>query len=359
MENNSTDQSTTPTQNPPSSKKKFFGLLLLAIAILGAFGFYYTTQKKAKTPKLADTPKTTEAKTFSCADTNNLNALKQSLTTLIRNNAESNVKASKDAYDTKQLNEWLNSTQVVSIKNVRTKTKDSEENLLVCESTVAVKASQEMWDNAKMAMDLPQICDSEGCESDSYIYSLDERVGNSDLRLKKGVLEGSFEYRVSQTDEGDITLDLSKYSSSAIDTVVEAISSAVRLDAIKEQAAKFEANQSEKQALSQHAIEIRVKELGETQTRLDSELNEVWQEIGETNRNARREEQKDWLEKRDVECQLEGSKSLYDLSDDEKEPYQIGYESWTDEMRQQDAKIRTMKCSNKRTAARIKELRGF
>lgn len=356
MDNQPTQQLSESTNQPSSKKKIFLGLLLLALIIFGAFGFYLATHKKTKVTKLEDTPKTTEAQTLSCSDTNNLNALKQSVNSLIRSNVQSSVKASKDHYDSKQLEDWLKSTQAISIKSVRTNTKESENNLLVCESTLSIKAPQAMWDNAQKAMDLPQICEGE-CEEENYIYSLDERISNSDLRFKNGILEGSFEYRISQTDQGDIALDLTKMTSSVIDTVVEAISSAVRLDAIKEQAAKFEANQSEKQALSQHAIEIRVKELGETQARLDSELNQVWQEIGESNRNAHRDEQKEWLEKRDVECKLEGNKSLYDLSEDEKEPYQIGYESWTDEMRQQDAQIRTMKCSNKRTSARIKDLK--
>ena len=106
----------------------------------------------------------------------------------------------------------------------------------------------------------------------------------------------------------------------------------------------------------QKAMDIRNKELESEKTSLVESLNQAWDSLADEQRIEIKQAQADWFEKRDVDCKVLAQKSVYSLSDNEKETYQKQYQYWNDQMKQQNERMQYIKCFNAETKKRISYL---
>ena len=111
--------------------------------------------------------------------------------------------------------------------------------------------------------------------------------------------------------------------------------------------------------LAQKAMDIRKKELDEDKTKAVEKMALVWNNLIEEQRTSLENDQKQWVEKRDVDCQVISQKSVYNLSDEQKETYQKHSNYWNEEMGKQNQTMQYTKCFTQRTTERTVYLQNL
>lgn len=252
------------------------------------------------------------------------------------------------------------------LKGVTTITQEKPNtNILECSSQLIVhlpKGLQKRSENAYLEM--PCADEGEYCsgryESAGYatIHDYIEDSEN-DLIFKNDQVMGKLKYTITKTDKDGLSLSVPSQSS-----VITAIAFIAKTAAQYESYAKENAEgnreieksakeESEQRNLAKKSLEIRKKELDKEKLSGVERLNQSWDNLSVELKEKYKQEQVTWFEKRDVDCKVISQKSVYQLSDSEKETYQEHSRYWDEALEAQNMQMQYNKCFIERTNERV------
>lgn len=251
------------------------------------------------------------------------------------------------------------------LKGVTTLTQDIKNtNILECSSQLTVhlpKGLQKRSENAYKEM--PCADEGEYCggryEGEGYTTLhdyLEDR--ENDLSLANDQLVGSLKYSITKTDKDGLSLTVPSQSA-VINAIAFVAKTAAQYEAyVKENAEgnreieKSQKEQAEQKDLAKKALEIRKKELDSEKSSAVERLNQSWDNLSVELKAKYKQEQATWFEKRDVDCKVISQKSVYQLSDSEKETYQKHSRYWDEALEAQNTQMQYNKCFIERTNER-------
>ncbi|ALH96409.1 hypothetical protein [Acinetobacter equi] len=249
------------------------------------------------------------------------------------------------------------------IKGVTTLTPDDDKNGkdLKCTSQLIIHLPKGLQQRAENAF-LERPCEECDHEYNNNNYTLHDALESDDYIFKNDQLLSDLRYAITKTDKDGLYLSVSNQIA-VIEGIVSVSQYAAEYEAYvkenkqdKERIKQHEQEHMEQTELAQKAMDIRNKELESEKTSLVESLNQAWDSLADEQRIEIKQAQADWFEKRDVDCKVLAQKSVYSLSDNEKETYQKQYQYWNDQMKQQNERMQYIKCFNAETKKRISYL---
>lgn len=247
------------------------------------------------------------------------------------------------------------------IKGVTTLTSEDEKNSkeLKCTSQLIIHLPKGLQQRAENAF-LERPC--EECGDYENNYTLHDALESDDYTFNNDQLLSNLRYMITKTDQDGLHLSVSNQIS-VIEGVVSVSQYAAEYeDYVKENKQDDERQKQytkeniEQMALAQKAMDIRNKELEKEKALSVERLNQAWDALSDEQRDEMKQTQADWFEKRDVDCKVIAQKSVYSLSDHEKETYQKQFNYWNEQMQQQNERMQYIKCFNEETKNRISYL---
>lgn len=248
------------------------------------------------------------------------------------------------------------------LKGVTTLTQETPNtNVLECATQLIVylpKGLQKRSENAYLEM--PCADEGEYCggryEGSGYatIHDyLEDR--ENDLTFKNDQVIGNLKYTITKTDKDGISLSVPSQSS-----VISAIAFVAKTAAQYEAYAKGNAEDNlenekskkeevEQRNLAKKAMDIRKKELDAEKSAAVERLNQSWDNLSVEQKAQYKQDQATWFEKRDVDCKVISQKTIYQLSDSEKETYQRHSRYWDEDLEIQNTQMQYNKCFIERT----------
>lgn len=248
------------------------------------------------------------------------------------------------------------------LKGVTTLTQETPNtNILECSSQLIVhlpKGLQKRSENAYLEM--PCADDGEYCggryEGAGYatIHDyLEDR--EDDLSFVNDQVMGNLKYTITKTDKEGLSLSVPSQSS-VITAIAFVAKTAAQYEAYAKQNAdgnrEIEKNQkaeAEQRNLAQKAMDIRKKELDAEKSSAVERLNQSWDNLSVEQKVQYKQDQVTWFEKRDIDCKVISQKTVYQLSDDEKETYQKHSRYWDNALEAQNTQMQYNKCFIERT----------
>lgn len=348
-----------------SSYKKFL-IIFLVIAGLVAGLYFFITKAKAKQQQVV-----TVSSMTSCSDPEVVQMLASQVSGDIKQktvvNLQTYVLNVGKSYDTARFENIFNSLDV-KVANIRAQDQTSSDGTLSCTASVKVTPSINVFTDASTSLHALGASTMQGCTDECG----DDINGNSSLESQ--ALDGSLKYNGKSVSASGLDYTLQKdadgkviLSYTAPDLLVSFMTSAI-VDALnlsntlaktakdKADADAQTAETNQKLALVQQAMDLRLKEVNATNEAANNQLNTLWQAAGTATTQSLLDEQRDWLKKRDVDCQIKAEQDWYQLKDDEKQSYNLEHESWSPLMISTDKEIRRVICVAKRTNDRIAPL---
>ncbi|MEJ5036580.1 DUF1311 domain-containing protein [Acinetobacter johnsonii] len=331
-------------------KKTIFASLILSSLFLSACN---RTENKAET-----VAEPQEMSDWSCTAPANVEQIQAHLKAEYLKALDRRLRDSREYEADEKLLTQINNGIRFEIKGISTTTEKPETaKQLDCESQLLVifpKGLQKRAENAFLA----RPC--EECE-DGYQSTLRDVLeeGEYSLNLDNDQLQGAFSYNIIKTDKEGISLNVPNQNG-VIDGVVLVTQHAVQFAAYEK--ANLEQQENIKQyneqevaqmELAQKAMNIRKKELDADQVKVVERLNQTWDNFTEEQKQQLQQDQTEWFEKRDVDCKVISQKSVYQMTDSEKETYQKQSQYWDEALRAQDQQLQYTKCFNQKTNERI------
>ncbi|TXJ06064.1 MAG: DUF1311 domain-containing protein [Acinetobacter sp.] len=336
--------------------KKTLLFPVFALLTLGTTGCDYFKNNKDDPVKVE-----TVDTDWSCGSENQLQQLKASLKQHYLQMLDRDLRAG-DYYNVNQdiLQKIQNGIRF-EIKNIRTvNDAPNKASQLTCESQLIVHLPKGLQKRAENAyLEYQKNCD-EGCDGGYptlHDYLGDEYEGRQALQLNHDQLAGKFNYYITKTDKEGILAhsDEKDVLTGLVFVTIKAVQYAAYIQEnhqIEKDALTNEQQSNAQTQLAQKAMDIRQKELDADKTKAVEKLALVWNNLSEEQRSSSQTDQKQWVEKRDVDCQVISQKSVYDLSDEQKETYQKHSNYWTEAMRNQNQTMQYTKCFTQRTTER-------
>lgn len=333
-------------------KNKALAVLLISSGMVLS-GCDYFKNKKDQTEEAATT--------WSCTHAENITTLQKQLTGQYLKQVERDLRESKYYEADQQLLRTINQNLKFDINEIRTVTTDAKDaTKLSCEAQLVVHLPKGLQQRATNAY-AENNKDCEECEDNRSLQDYLE-AGDASVRMLDNKLTGPFKYELTKTDQDgyrvhtDAQNEVLNGLSFMVVKAVQFAAYAKENKSAKDAEKEFDAEHDKQQALAQSAMNIRQKELSIEKASQVEFLNETWESLGEEMRQALKQEQKAWFEKRDVECKVLAQRDVYDMSDREKETYQKHAEYWTAEMRKQNQAMQYDKCFIEKTIERRQEL---
>lgn len=333
-------------------KKIMLTSLMMSMALISGCDYFKNkkeTEVKAEAPVLDD---------WSCTAQANVEQIQGHLKAEYLKALERRLRDSREYEADEKLLAQINKGIRFEIKGISTTTEKPETaKQLDCESQLVVifpKGLQKRAENAYLA----HPCDE--CEGE-YQNILADAIddGNGSLRLDNDQLQGAFSYNIIKTDKEGISLNVPN-PNGVINGVVLVTQNAVQFAAYEKENADRHANMEQynqqeaaQMELAQKAMNIRKKELDADQVKVVERLNQTWDNFSEEQKQQLQQDQTEWFEKRDVDCKVISQKSVYQMTDSEKETYQKHSQYWDDGLRAQDQQLQFTKCFNQKTTERI------
>ena len=333
-------------------KNKALAVLLISSGMVLS-GCDYFKNKKDKTEEVTTT--------WSCTNAENIANLEKQLSGQYLKQVERDLRESKYYEADQQLLRTINQNLKFEVTEIRTITSDAKDaTKLSCEAQLVVNLPKGLQQRATNAF-AENNKDCEECEENQTLQDYIE-AGDASVRMLNNKLTGPLKYELTKTDKDGYRLHTDAQNevvnglSFMVVKAVQFASYAKENKSAKDAENEFDAEYDRQQALAQSAMNIRQKELSIEKASQVEFLNETWESLGEDMRQALRQEQKAWFEKRDVECKVLAQRDVYDMSDREKETYQKHADYWTAEMRKQNQAMQYDKCFIEKTIERRQEL---
>lgn len=333
-------------------KNKALAVLLISSGMVLS-GCDYFKNKKDKTEEAPTT--------WSCSNPENIKSLEKQLTEQYLKQVDRDLRESKYYEADQQLLRTINQNLKFDVKEIRTVTTDTKDvSKLSCEALLEINLPKGLEQRATNAF-AEQNKDCEECEENQTLQDHLE-AGDASVRMLNNKLVGQLKYELMKTDKDELRLHTNTQNevinglSFMVVKAVQFASYAKENKTIRDAEQEFDAEHDKQQALAQAALNIRQKELSVEKESQVEFLNETWESLSEDIRQALKKEQKEWFEKRDVECKVLAQRDVYDLSDREKETYQKHADYWTAEMRKQNQAMQYDKCFIMKTIERREEL---
>ncbi|WP_312967086.1 DUF1311 domain-containing protein [Acinetobacter gerneri] len=250
------------------------------------------------------------------------------------------------------------------INQVRTLTADtSKTNKLECEGQIVVQFPKGLQQRAENAFTERNDCYEDCYERENPINLRDyieEQAAN--LVLENDQLKGKFNFQIIKTDKDGYSLNVNNQEN-VISSVSEIALHAVLYKAyvnenkmLKERDSIDKKQDVVQKELAQKVMDIRQKELDLDKKKQVELLNQTWDLFSNEQKEQLKQEQKDWFEKRDVDCQVLAQRyNIY--RDDDTEVYQKQSNYWDNAMIEQSQQMQYTKCFNSRTQDRIESLK--
>lgn len=255
------------------------------------------------------------------------------------------------------------------IKGITTLTEDTKNSkALECSSQLIVHLPKGLQQRAENAfLELPcEECEYEHHEGKGP-YTLQDSLENREyaLELEGDKIRGHLSYNITKTDKDGLSLSIPSQIA-VLDGVVEVSKYASEYEAYvtenkerQKNSKQYEEQEMAQMSLAQKAIDIRKKELDAENASVVERLNQTWDSLNEEQQAKLKSEQAEWFEKRDVDCKVLSQKSVYSLSEHEKETYQKHSQYWNEDMKSQNQQMQYTKCFNQKTVERIHYLNNF
>lgn len=323
----------------------------MSVALMSGCDYFKNkkdAEVKSETPVLED---------WSCTAQANIDQLQEHLKTEYLNELNKQLRHS-DYEPDQQLMDLIVKNLQFKIKNITTLTEDPDKaKTLECASQLQVIFPKGLQKRAENAF-AERPCDE--CE-DRSTYTLNDSLedGESGLSMDNDQLKGNFSYSITKTDKDGLSLSVPSQND-VIDGVVTVTRHAVLYAAYNKQNKQNEEyykqsaeNDTAQTSLAQKAMDIRKKELDQDNAAVVDRLNQTWDRFSDEQKAQLQQDQADWFEKRDVDCKVLAQKSVYSLSDSEKETYQKHSQYWDNAMQSENQELQFTKCFNQKTTERI------
>lgn len=324
---------------------------------------YFKNKKEAQNGET-----TVQSSDWNCSSDNQLQqikaSLKQNYLRLLDRNIRENDYYTADEDILQKIKQGIR----FEIKNIRTLNDDpNKDSQLNCESELNILMPKGLQKRAENAyLEYQKNCD-EGCDGYRTLqdYLSDDYEGRQSLKLNNDQLSGKFYYNITKTDQEGIIAAPSD-SEQLLDGLVFLTLKAVHYAAyikenqdIEQSTADYEQESRAQTELAKKAMDIRQKELEADKMKASNKLSLVWNNLSEEDRVSVDSDQKQWAEKRDVDCQVIAQKNVYDLNDEQKETYQKHANYWNEAMRKQNQSMQYNKCFTQRTTERTVYLQNL
>ncbi|WP_151980175.1 DUF1311 domain-containing protein [Acinetobacter guerrae] len=330
--------------------KNFIILMTLLIGVLFSGCDYFRNNKtENKAQDVAD---------FSCTNQDNLNKIQGYLKSEYIKVIEKKLRQSSGYYEAdRNILEKINKGLRFEIKTIRTLTEDTQtEKQLNCESQLVVHFPKGLMQRAENAYQVY----IENSEEHGYSTVKDYLDNNeSGLKVTDDQLRGDLLYDITKTDKEGLSLSVLNQNE-ILEGVAFITEQAVFFESYVEKNKEYQSmidHNDQKVAaqynLAKQAMDIRKKELDAENQRQVERLNQTWDNFTEEQRDQLKQDQADWIEKRDVDCKVLAQKSVYEIPEKEKETYQKQSNYWDQALSDQNIDIQYTKCFNHRTMERI------
>lgn len=294
---------------------------------------------------------------WSCTAPANLDQIQNYLKDEYLKALDKNIRHSEYQSDLSLLDKIKNGIRF-EIRSVTTLTQDPQTaKELECDSQLIVhlpKGLQERAENAFLERPCEE-CDGEYQKN----YTLHDALESKEFQFSDNQLSSQLRFTIIKTDKEGLSLNVPN-EIGIIDGIVAVSQYAAEYEAYVKVNKKLNAElkQSDQQnsaqtVLAQKAMDIRNKELESDRTKMVEQLNQAWESLSVEQHNELKQAQAEWFEKRDVDCKVLAQKTVYSLSDSEKETYQKHYQYWNDAMNAQNERMQYIKCFNSVTEDRI------
>lgn len=268
------------------------------------------------------------------------------------------------SYDTVRLDHIFNSLKV-SVENIRAQDQTSSDGTLACVVSVRVKPFADVFVDANKSLRASGASSSDctdGCEEVTDQTLERQAIDSSFDYDSQSVVANNIRYTLQKDSDGQVVMTYTE-SEPLIQFMKNAIVAALDLPNVLANNAQMQLDQdaqnvetNQKLELVQQSMNLRLKEVNAENMKANDQLNTIWQRAGVTVTQSLLEQQRDWLKKRDVDCQILAERSWYDLKDEEKPNYDLEHGSWNQSMTTTDKEIRRVICITKRTSDRIAPL---
>lgn len=336
------------------NKKVIFGMLGVAvIAILGLLALKFLKPKHEEQAITAS---------VSCSDPEVIKKVRADLANDIQKqvglNIQTTILDNHNSYNEEALN-TIFKVMKVKAANSRVQDQQSSSGTLTCATTIAVVLPTHVYTEA----DEYQTLEPDGCEEDCGSTRYAQRAADANLEFDGSrVTQASLTYVLQQDTEGKLLVQIENFD--PIKTfVTNAIVNAMDLPNAEQRNIQSQANNQrdeeqsqEKRNLVTQAMDIRLKEVTNDYEKVNNQLNNIWQKAGSATTQLILDEQRDWLKKRDIDCQIESEKNPENGNDTQKQSYELQRYTWTNDMVAKDKEIRRIICVNRITKERIPEL---
>ncbi|MDQ8951358.1 DUF1311 domain-containing protein [Acinetobacter rudis] len=333
-------------------KNKAAAVLLISSGMLLS-GCDYFKNKKDKTEEVATA--------WSCTSPENITSLQKQLNEQYVKQVDRDLRESHYYEADQQLLRTINQNLKFNVTEIRTVTTEAKDaTKLSCEAQLVINLPKGLQQRATNAF-AEHNKDCEECEENQTLQDYLE-AGGASVHMSENKLSGPLKYELTKTDKDGYRLHMDSQNevlnglSFMVMKAVQFASYAKENKTIRDSEKENDAEHNKQQALAQAAMNIRQKELSVEKASQVEFLNETWESLSVDIRQALKQEQKEWFEKRDVECKVISQRDVYDLRDHEKETYQKQADYWTADMRKQNQAMQYDKCFIEKTIERREEL---
>lgn len=300
----------------------------------------------------------------SCSDPEVVKKVRSDLANTIQKqvglNIQTNILDDGDTYNEEALKAVF-SAMKVKASNSRVQDQQSSTGTLTCATTIAVVLPAPIYEEADQVAEL-EPTDYEQCEVDCGSGQRNtQRAADSSLDFDgTKVSQASLTYVLQKDTDGKLLVQIEDFGpikSFVTDAIVNAMDlpNALRRDAESQSSnAEYQAKMQQKLDLITQSMDIRLKEVTAEYDTINNELNSIWQKAGAATTQLILAEQRDWLKKRDIDCEIESDRNT--VKEAEKQTYDSHRESWTNDMDAKDKEIRRVMCINRVTKERIPPL---
>lgn len=302
---------------------------------------------------------------WSCTNSNHIEQIKANLKQTYLAQLNRNLRESNYYNADQDILQKIQNGISFEIKNIRTVSENAtQSSLLACESELVMQLPKGLQKRAENAYaEFQNNCEEE-C-GDGYLTLQDYLQDAENLKLNNEQLTGSFYYNISKTDQEGLNVkaeNASEVLNGLVFLTVKAVQYAAYIQENQEIQQNIEQQQHrnvEQVALAQKAMDIRQKELNLEKVQRIEKLNLVWDNLIDEQRQQLQQDQKEWFEKRDVDCKVISQKSVYQIPEEQRETYQRQANYWDEKMEAQNTAMQYSKCFNQRTAERTVYLQNY
>lgn len=327
-------------------------IVLIGVIVVAIFGLKQFQQKNNTKP--IDT-------TVSCSDSNVVKNIRADLASSIQKQVgleiQSTILDQNLSYDQNALDAIFKSLKVKAA-NSRVQDQQSSTGTLTCATTIAVTIPAHVYTEADQYQTLEPSYSE--CEEECGNYRYAQRAANENLEFDGSTTrQASLTYVLQHDTDGNLIVqsqDFDPIKSFVVNAIVNAVDlpNAINRDSAYQLSNEQRESQERKKLdLISQSMDIRLKEVTTEYEQINNQLNSIWQKAGTATTQIILDEQRAWLKKRDIDCEIEAEASPNSIQDNEKQPYELQRGSWTSDMDNKDKEIRRIICVNRVTKERL------